>query len=127
MKFLLPFVLFLSFAGCPALLPVIDDDHSVGFANEHGVAHLILFHKQHNSDGSSSNSLTTATNEENHEFHLSTSSALIKKLVQASGITKNIVARNKSPFNPLAIRALSVDLFEVDVGSISPSVKVLRI
>ena len=79
MKFLLIFTLFLSFAGCPSLLAVIDDHHSVGFENEHGVPHLILFHAHNTNEDSSSKILTTATKEGNHEFHLSSSSALLKK------------------------------------------------
>jgi hypothetical protein len=124
MKFLLVFLLFLSFAECPSLLPILEDSHSIRFENEHGVFHLILFHE---ADETPLTTISSPLSEENHEFHLSTESALIKKAVETSFPKKQITLANNYSNMAATSEVLSENLFETDIGTFSPPTLVLRI
>jgi hypothetical protein len=127
MKLFLVIILFLSFAGFPPLLLVVDDAHSVAFANEHGISHLIFFHSHDSTETSSTVFMTTNHSEDHHEFHLSPSSAVIKKQLQFSFAIKGVPFTNNLSISAPIHQALSVNLFEADIGAFPLISLVLRI
>lgn len=126
MKLLLIVTLFLSFANCHSVVLALDDSHSVALEVEHGVDHITFFHAIDTEENTPTGIFSTDKNQEDHEFHLSTSTGLLQKKLQISVITKDNSRQNDHTAIPTNTFVASTT-FEPDIAAVGPPVQVLRI
>lgn len=127
MKLLLVLILFLSFADCPTVMMTLDNSHSVALANEHGVYHLVFSHVLDSCEKTQSGLFSAGAKEDNHEFCLSTSAAIVHKTLQFSSLTSDVTSQNDHTIVPKTTGNLSENPFEPDIGAFHRPSHVLRI
>ena len=126
MKLILFAALLISFGNDPAMMFLLDDDHSLELISEHGVDHLVFFHRAVDSE----NVVTCFANpnrHEHHEVHLSSLTGLIQKKLQTSSFQMEISSAPEHIYALKTVATNSASTFEPDVGSVQLSIQVLRI
>jgi hypothetical protein len=126
MKLILIAALLISFGNDPAVMLSLDNDHSLEFLSEHGVDHLVLFHRAVDSENVNTY-VANPSRHEHHEVHLSSLTGLIQKRLQTSSLQMEISSAPEHTYALNSVATNSGGTFEPDVGSAQLPIQVLRI
>ena len=126
MKLILIAVLLISFGNDPAMILSVDEDHSLELLSEHGVDHLVVFHRAADSENIDTY-LANPSSHEHHELHLSSLTGLIQKRLQTSSIQMEMSSTPEHMYGLNNVATNSASTFELDVGSPQLPIQVLRI
>jgi hypothetical protein len=127
MKLILIAALLISFGNDPATILSLDEDHSIGLLREHGVDHLVFFHRASDSETCPGTYFTRPTGGNHHEVHLSSSTGLIHKKLHGSSFPTAISPTTDHMHSVKLVSTDSDRTFELDIGEPQSPLQVLRI